>query len=173
VKRKRSSQPKGIVVRAGTRHDVAVIAQLIHGLAEYERLANECRVTPQRLLRDGFGRRRYFDILAATRWAGGKEHVLGFALYFFTYSTFAACPTLYLEDLFVTETERRAGIGGALLQALARIALQTGCGRMEWAVLDWNKPAIAFYDSLGAKLRKQWVPTALEGAPLRRLAERR
>jgi GNAT superfamily N-acetyltransferase len=160
-------------VRAGTRHDVAAIAKLIRELAKYERLANECHVTPRRLLRDGFGRRRYFETLIATRRVDGKDRAVGFALYFFTYSTFAARPTLYLEDLFVPENERRAGIGRSLLETLARIALRTGCGRMEWAVLDWNKPAIAFYNKLGAKLRRQWVPTSLEGAPILRLAGRR
>jgi GNAT superfamily N-acetyltransferase len=164
IKTKPKVEP--IRVRAGTSGDVRGIAKLIRELAKYERLADECHVTPERLLRHGFGRRRYFETLIATR----KGRPVGFALYFFTYSTFAASPTLYLEDLFVPEQERRAGVGRALLQALARIAVRRGCGRMEWAVLDWNKPAIEFYRELGAKLRKQWVPACLEKEPLRRLA---
>ena len=163
---KNPTKPKPIRIRAGSARDVATIAKLIRDLAKYERLAKECHVSPQRLLRHGFGRRRYFETLIATR--SGRP--VGFALYFFNYSTFAASPTLYLEDLFVPGKERRAGVGRALLEALARVAVRRGCARMEWAVLDWNVTAIAFYRKLGAKLRKQWVPTSLESAPLRRLA---
>jgi GNAT superfamily N-acetyltransferase len=172
VKKKLQAKPTPIQVRAGGRRDVAAIAVLIRGLAKYERLAHECHVSPKRLLRHGFGRRRYFETLVATR-GNSKGRVVGFALYFFTYSTFASCPTLYIEDLFVPAEERRAGVGRTLLEALARIAVRRGCARMLWAVLDWNAPAIAFYRKLGAKLHKQWVATALESAPLRRLAERR
>ncbi len=172
MKKKLQAKPKPIRVRAGTRRDVAAVASLIRGLAEYERLARECHVSPKRLLLHGFGRRRYFETLVAER-GNRKGRPVGFALYFFTYSTFAACPTLYIEDLFVPAEYRRAGVGRALLEALARIAVRRGCARMEWAVLDWNAPAIAFYRKLGAKLRKQWVPTSLESAPLRRLAGRR
>jgi len=161
-------KPEPIRIRPGTARDVRAIAKLVIELAKYERLAAECHVTSERLLRDGFGRRRYFETLIATR----KGRPVGFALYFFTYSTFAARPTLYLEDLFVPADQRRAGIGRALLEALARVAVRRGCGRMEWAVLDWNAPAIEFYRKLGAKLRKQWVPTVLEGKPLKRLAAR-
>jgi GNAT superfamily N-acetyltransferase len=168
----RKAQPKiePIRIRPGTARDVRAITRLIRELAKYERLAAECHVTPKALLRDGFGRRGYFETLVATRGTRGNERPAGFALYFFTYSTFAARPTLYLEDLFVPERERRVGIGRMLLVALARIAVRRGCGRMEWAVLDWNEPAIEFYRRLGAKLRKQWVPTVLESAPLKRLA---
>jgi GNAT superfamily N-acetyltransferase len=116
----------------------------------------------------GFGRRRYFETLICRR--AGRP--VGFALYFFTYSTFLARPTLYLEDLFVLPAERGAGAGRALLGALARIAVRRGCGRLEWAVLDWNRPAIGFYKRLGAKLHRQWIITRLTGAPLRRLARR-
>jgi GNAT superfamily N-acetyltransferase len=172
VNKKPRAKPKPIRVRAGTRRDVRAIAALIRGLAEYERLAHKCHVSPKRLLRHGFGRRRYFETLVATR-GNRKGRPIGFALYFFTYSTFAACPALYIEDLFVPAEERRAGVGRALLEALARIAVRRGCARMQWAVLDWNTPAIAFYRKLGAKLWKQWVPTSLETAPLRRLAGRR
>ena len=91
-------------------------------------------------------------------------------MYFFAYSTFAARPTLYLEDLFVMPAFRRQGAGRALFAALARIAVQKGCGRMEWTVLDWNRSAIRFYRRLGATLRKNWILTRLEGAPLHRLA---
>jgi GNAT superfamily N-acetyltransferase len=124
--------------------------------------------TLDRVRRHGFGRRPYFETLICRR--AGRP--VGFALYFFTYSTFLARPSLYLEDLFVLPEERGTGAGQALLRALARIALGRGCGRMEWAVLDWNRPAIRFYQRLGARLRKEWILTRLTGAPLRKLARR-
>ena len=155
-----------LVIRRGTERDVPTILTLIRGLAEYERLAHEMEATAARVRAHGFGRRRYFETIICRR--GGKP--VGFALYFFTYSTFLARPTLYLEDLFVLPEERGTGAGKALLRALARIAVRRGCGRLEWAVLDWNRPAIGFYKRLGAKLRRQWILTRLTGAPLRRLA---
>jgi len=125
--------------------------------------------TVGRIRRHGFGPRRYFETLICRR---GKVPV-GFALYYFTYSTFLGRPTLYLEDLFVLPKERGNGAGRALLRELAKIAVHRGCGRMEWTVLDWNTPSIRFYEKLGAKLRKEWVLTRLTGAPLRRLARGR
>ncbi len=157
---------KRVLIRPGTRRDISLIVRLIRGLAEYERLAHEVEATAARVRRHGFGRRRYFETLICER----DGRAVGFALYFFTYSTFLACPSLYLEDLFVVPDERGRGSGKALLAALARIAKQRGCGRMEWAVLDWNAPAIRFYESLGAKLRKDWILTRLTGEPLARLA---
>lgn len=157
---------RALVIRRGTERDVPTILKLIRGLAEYERLAHEVEATTARVRAHGFGRRRYFETIIGRR--GGTP--VGFALYFFTYSTFLARPTLYLEDLFVLPEERGTGAGKALLRALARIAVRRGCGRLEWAVLDWNRPAIGFYKRLGAKLRRQWILTRLTGAPLRRLA---
>lgn len=159
----------GVRVRRGTRRDVPTIVALIRGLAEYEKLAHECEATIQRVRRHGFGARRYFETLICER--GGAP--IGFALYFFTYSTFLARPTLYLEDLFVLPEERGRGAGRALLSALARIAVRRGCGRMEWTVLDWNTPSIGFYERLGARLRRDWILTRLTGPPLRRLAAAR
>ena len=156
----------GLTVRRGTRRDAPIIADLIRGLARYERLERECVVGPAAVRRHGFGRRRYFETLIC-RYHGRP---VGFALYFFTYSTFLAQPTLYLEDLFVQPEARGRGAGRALLRALARIAVRRGCGRMEWTVLDWNTPSIRFYRRLGAGLRKEWILTRLTGAPLRRLA---
>ena len=154
-----------LAIRRGRPRDVPTILSLIRGLAEYERLAHEVEATPARLKRHGFGRRPYFETLICRR---GRTPV-GFALYFFTYSTFLAQPTLYLEDLFVLPEERGKGAGKALLRALAKIAVSRGCGRMEWAVIDWNTPSIRFYKRLGAKLRKEWVLTRLTGPALRRL----
>ena len=156
----------GLRVRAGTKRDAATIVALIRGLAEYEKLAHECEATVQRIRRHGFGAKRYFETLICER----DGAAVGFALYFFTFSTFLARPTLYLEDLFVLPEERGKGAGRALLSALARIAVRKGCGRMEWAVLDWNTPSIGFYERLGARLRREWLLTRLTGAPLRSLA---
>ena len=155
-------------IRRGTLRDVPVILRLIRGLAEYERLAHEAVATADQIRRHGFGRRRYFETIICRR---GREPI-GFALYFFTYSTFLARPTLYLEDLFVVPEERGRGAGRALLAALGRIAVRKGCGRLEWTVLDWNTPAIRFYRKLGAGFRKEWILTRLTGPSLRRLARR-
>ncbi len=163
-------RPNGsLTVRRGTARDAGVICELIRGLARYERLEHQCVVGPAAVRRHGFGRRRYFETLICRR--GGRP--VGFALYFFTYSTFLAQPTLYLEDLFVVPEERGRGAGKALLRALARIAVGRGCGRMEWTVLDWNTPSIRFYRRLGAGFRKEWILTRLTGAALRRLARGR
>jgi len=136
------------------------------GLAEYERLADQVEATIGRIRRHGFGPRRYFETLICRR----EGRAVGFALYVFTYSTFLGRPSLYLEDLFVLPEERGNGAGQALLRALARIAAMRGCGRMEWAVLDWNRPAIRFYKRLGARLHKEWILTRLTGASLEQLA---
>jgi GNAT superfamily N-acetyltransferase len=156
-------------IRRATSRDAALILKMIGGLAEYERLAHQMEATVGQIRRHGFGRRRYFDVLICRR---GRAPI-GFALYFFTYSTFMGRPTLYLEDLFVLPEERGRGAGKALLAELARIAVRRGCGRLEWAVLDWNEKAFRFYRRLGAKPAKQWVLTRLSGKPLRRLAARK
>lgn len=155
-------------IRRGTRRDVLTILALIRGLAQYEKLTHEVEATAAALRRHGFGRRPYFETLICSR---GRTPI-GFALYFFTYSTFLARPSLYLEDLFVVPEARGRGAGRALLRALARIAVRRGCGRMEWTVLDWNAPAIAFYRKLGARLRRDWILTRLTGPALRRLGRR-
>jgi len=155
-----------LAVRRGRVRDLPTILALIRGLAEYEHLAHQMEATPERLKRHGFGRRPYFETLICRR---GRVSV-GFALYFYTYSTFLGRPSLYLEDLFVVPEERGRGAGSALLRALAKIAVARGCGRMEWTVLDWNRPSIRFYRALGARLHKEWVLTRLTGPALRRLA---
>ena len=156
-------------IRPGARRDASTILRLIRGLAEYERLAPQMEATAERIRRHGFGRPRYFETLICRR---GRTPI-GFALYYFTYSTFLGRPTLYLEDLFVLAEARGNGAGRALLRALAKVAVRRGCGRMEWTVLDWNTPSIRFYRKLGAKLRREWILTRLTGAPLRRLARAR
>ena len=164
-----ATQRSKLRIRAATRRDAPTIVALIRGLAEYEKLGHECEASVARIRRHGFGARRYFETLICER----DGDAVGFALYFFTFSTFLARPTLYLEDLFVLPEARGQGAGRALLSALARIAVRKGCGRMEWAVLDWNTPSIGFYERLGATLRREWVLTRLTGAPLRRLAKPR
>jgi GNAT superfamily N-acetyltransferase len=153
-----------LTVRPGTRRDVPAITALIRGLAEYERLPQQ--TTAAAIRRHGFGRRRHFETLVCR--LDGRP--VGLALYTFTYSTFLARPTLWLEDLFVRPEARGRGAGLALLRALARVAVRRGCGRMEWSVLDWNRPAIRFYRALGAGLMREWILTRLAGEPLARLA---
>ena len=156
-------------IRCGTGRDMPLILKMIRGLAEYEHLAHEVKATAARLRRDGCGRRPYFRTLVCSR--GLK--IVGFALYFYTYSTFAGRPSLYIEDLFVLPEERGQGAGKMLLRDLARIALRAGCGRMEWVVLRENDPAIRFYKRIGAKLHEEWIVTRLSRQALQDLAETR
>jgi len=155
-------------ISAGTVEDIPAVLELIQGLARYERLSHQVKATEARLGRHGFGPSPYFRTLISRR----GPAVVGYALYFFTYSTFLARPTLYIEDLYVLPEQRGQGAGKAMLAALARIALQKKCGRMEWAVLDWNRPAIDFYKRLGARLLKEWIPVRVTGRRLERLAQR-
>jgi GNAT superfamily N-acetyltransferase len=166
---KTEKKSKRFRIRRGTAQDIPAILKMIRGLAEYERLAHEVSATAARLRRHGFGGKRYFETLICTR---GRT-VVGFGLYFFAYSTFLARPTLYVEDLYVLPEERGRGAGKTLLSAMARVALRCACGRMDWGVLDFNRPAIQFYKRIGAKLRKEWILTRLTGAQLRRLAQSR
>ena len=147
--------------------DVPLLLRFIRDLAVYEKLAHEVVATEDGLRRTLFGERPYAEALIA-RLDGVPA---GFALYFHNYSTFLGKPGLYLEDLFVEPGQRGKGIGRALLQRLAAIALERGCGRVEWAVLDWNAPSIAFYRALGASAMDDWTVFRLEGAALRALAQ--
>lgn len=153
-------------IRSGERADVPVIADLIRGLARYERLEHEVETTPERLDKTLFGPRRYAETLIAED--DGKP--VGFALFFHNYSTFLARPGVYLEDLFVVESHRGEGVGKALLVKLAMIAVERECGRLEWAVLDWNQDAIGFYERLGAKPNSDWTVYRLTGDALTGLA---
>ena len=154
------------MIRPATPADVPVIAQLIRDLAEYERAPEEATATAEDLLRDGFsGAPRFFVEMA--EWDG---RVAGFAFWFFNYSTWQGRPGLYLEDLFVRPAFRGHGIGKALLVHLARVALEAGCGRFQWQVLDWNTPAIDFYEALGAKQLGEWITMRVSGEELARLA---
>ena len=153
-------------IRPGELKDVPLIAELIRGLARYEKLEHEITMTEEKLTAHLFGERRYAETLIAED--GGQP--VGFALFFHSFSTFLAQPGLYLEDLFVVPARRGAGIGRALLERLAQVAVNRGCGRLEWAVLDWNKDAIRFYERLGAKPNSEWTVYRLAGEPLHALA---
>jgi GNAT superfamily N-acetyltransferase len=142
--------------------DVFTLVALIMELAVYEKLEAHAKATPDDLRRHLFGRQPAAEALIAE--AGGRA--VGFALFFQTFSTFRGRPSLYLEDVFVQPAHRARGIGKALLQRVARVAVERRCGRVDWAVLDWNKPAIAFYRSLGARALDEWTIYRLEGADL-------
>ncbi|HEU5171621.1 MAG TPA: GNAT family N-acetyltransferase [Gemmatimonadales bacterium] len=149
-----------------TEDQVPLILQFIRDLAEYERLSHQVVATEEGLRRSLFGRQRAAEVVFA--YVGDEP--AGFALFFHNYSTFLGQRGLYLEDLFVRPAYRGRGVGRRLLAYLARLALDRGCGRFEWWVLDWNAPAIAFYEKLGAKPMSDWTVYRLTGDALARLA---
>ncbi len=153
-------------VEAATERDVPLILRLIRDLAEYERLSNAVTATEATLKRSLFGARPAAEVVIA--YVG--DEAAGFAVFFQNFSTFLGVPGIYLEDLFVIPKWRRQGIGRELLVRLARTAIERGCGRVEWAVLDWNEPAIRFYRSMGARPMDDWTIYRLTGDALRDLA---
>lgn len=155
-----------IVVRPATRADAGLIVGFIRDLAEYEKLLHEAVATEADIVRDLFGAqpRAFCDIAEA------DGEAVGFALWFYNYSTFLGRHGIYLEDLFVRPQARGLGAGKALLKALARRCADEGLGRLEWSVLNWNAPSIAFYDSLGAGAQTEWTVRRLDGEALERLA---
>ncbi len=155
-----------ITLRPARREDVPAILALIRDLAEYEQLAHEVEADEAGLAATLFGDRPCAEVVIAE--ADGTA--AGFALFFHTYSTFLARPGLYLEDLFVQPRFRGLGIGRRLMTHLARLAVERGCGRFEWTVLDWNAAAIGFYRSLGAIGMDGWTTQRVTGDALRRLA---
>jgi len=159
-----------MAVRAATEADLDTIISLIHGLAEYEREPAAVVLQRDELRVHLFGPRPYAEVLIAE--SAERGDAAGFALFFHNYSTWLGRPGLWLEDLFVLPEERGKGHGRALLVELARIAVERGCGRVEWSVLDWNEPSIAFYQSLGAIAMDEWTVYRLTGDALPRLAER-
>jgi GNAT superfamily N-acetyltransferase len=154
------------MIRPATPGDIPAIIQLIRALSDYEKLSDQVVLDEARLREHLFGPRPYAEVLLAEE-AG---RVVGYALFFHTYSTFLARPSLYLEDLFVLPEHRGRGHGKALLARLARLAVERDCGRFEWMVLDWNTPAIQFYESLGAALAPEWKLCRMTGDALRRFA---
>ncbi|GAC1472225.1 MAG: GNAT family N-acetyltransferase [Candidatus Dormibacteraceae bacterium] len=155
-----------LAIRPGEKADVPVIAHLIRELARFEKLEHEVVMTEDLLARNLFGPHRYAETVLAQdiEQDGGKP--IGFALFFHTFSTFLGKPGLYLEDLFVVPNQRGSGVGRALLRELARIALERDCGRLEWAVLNWNRDAIRFYERLGARPNSEWTVYRLAGEAL-------
>jgi GNAT superfamily N-acetyltransferase len=160
------SEPIDFRIEAASEADVPVILQMIRALADYERLGHEVVATEAGLREALFGNRRFGEVVLGSV---GSEPV-GFALFFHNFSTFRGAPGLYLEDLFVQPRWRGHGFGRRLLAHVAAVALARGCHRMEWAVLDWNEPAIGFYRRVGAKRMDDWRTFRLTGESLRALA---
>jgi len=157
-----------LAVRKAAPGDEALILGFIRELADYEKLSDEVVATPAHLTKTLFCENpKAFALVAEL-----DGEAIGFALYFFNYSTFLGRHGLYLEDLYVQAAHRGVGAGKALLARLAKIAVENDCGRMEWWVLDWNKPAIDFYKSLGAEAMDEWTVFRLTGASLSALANR-
>jgi GNAT superfamily N-acetyltransferase len=154
------------MIRAATRADVPVLVELICELADYERARGEVEIDEAMLERALFGP----EPSAFARVATAAGAVVGMALYFRSFSTWTGLPGIYLEDLYVRPAHRGLGLGKALLASLARLALDEGCPRLEWSVLDWNEPAIAFYRSIGAVPTDEWTRYRLAGSALRDFA---
>jgi GNAT superfamily N-acetyltransferase len=155
-----------VQIRPATPDDIPEMLALIRELAEYEREPQAAVATAADLMRDGFTEPQRFHCLMAEF----QGAVVGFALYFHNYSTWRGHAGIYLEDLFVRPAHRGNGVGKSLLAAVAAIAVEEGCPRLEWAVLDWNQPAIDFYNSLGAIAMTEWTTMRLSGGALRPLS---
>ena len=155
-----------LVLRDAIPSDAASIVDLVRELALYEKEPDAAVLTVADILRDGFGPEPYFRCIMA-EWEG---RVAGFALYFFQYSTWEGRPALYLEDLFVRDAYRKRGIGAALFQRLAQIALERNCTRFQWECLDWNRPSLDFYEKAGAKVLREWLNLRVTGEALQALA---
>jgi GNAT superfamily N-acetyltransferase len=153
-------------IRSARRDDAALICRFICDLAEYERLRHEVKATPEMIGAQLFGARAAAEVIIGE--IEGQPR--GFALFFSTFSTFEAKPGFWLEDLFVEPDARGSGLGKALLAHLASLAVERGCARLEWSVLDWNAPSIAFYRALGAKPMDEWTTQRLSGEALEALA---
>ena len=158
---------ENFAIRAATAADVPIILELIRALATYERAPNDVTATEDGLSKVLFGEKPAAEVLLAFE----NETAVGFAVFFHNFSTWLGRPGLYLEDLFVRPEDRGKGYGRALLIHLAKIARDRGCGRMEWAVLDWNEPAIQFYRKLGAKSMDEWTVFRLKRDGIAKLAD--
>ena len=155
------------MIRPAIPADVPVIAKLIRDLAAYERLPHELVLDEANLREHLFGPRPYAEVLMAE----ANGYPVGFALFFHNYSTFRGKPGIYLEDLFVEPAHRGAGHGKALLKALAKLAVERECDRVQWSVLNWNEPSIAFYKSLGAFPLDEWSVYRLQGEAMSKMAQ--
>lgn len=155
-----------VAIRNACAADVPEILAFIRALAAYERAPEAVKATEGDLLRDGFGSNPYFQCLIAEY----DSRPAGFAFYFFDYSTWMGRPGIYLEDIFVYPEFRGFGIGKALLQRVAAVAVEKGCSRLKWEVLDWNTPAIDFYRAMGSEFMDEWRTVRVTGEALARLA---
>lgn len=153
-------------IRAAKASDVGVILQLVRELADYEKLSHEVTATEERLQLALFPAEGKPVAECLIAWEDSEP--AGFALFFTNFSTFLALPGIYLEDIYVRPEKRGRGIGKKLISQVARLACKRGCGRLEWSVLDWNKPAIRFYESIGARHRPDWNLCRLDGPALSR-----
>lgn len=162
-----STRIHGLELRLATEADVPTILSFIQQLADYEKLSDQVVATEQKLRDTLFADNPYAEVVLANY--QGKD--VGFALFFHNYSTFLAKPGIYLEDLFVEPACRGVGVGKALITYLAKLAVERDCGRLEWSVLDWNQPAIDFYQSLGAVMLHDWRINRVAGATLTQMAE--
>ena len=160
-------RPETFRIRPAVISDIPIILQLIRDLATYERAPNDVTATDEQLRRVLFGDKPSAEVVLGLE----EESPVGFAVFFHNFSTWLGRPGLYLEDLFVQPEKRGRGYGRALLVHLARIAAERGCGRMEWAVLDWNEPAIQFYRKLGATPMDEWTVFRLTSDGISRLAK--
>jgi GNAT superfamily N-acetyltransferase len=156
-----------LVIRPAVLADCPLLLEFIRELGEYERLSHEVVADVAKLEATLFGARPAAEVLIAEL----RGEPAAFTLFFSSYSTFLAQPGLYLEDLFVRPAYRKRGLGGILMRHLARLAVQRGCGRFEWSVLDWNEPALAFYRQLGAAPMAEWTVQRVTGDALLRLAQ--
>jgi GNAT superfamily N-acetyltransferase len=158
--------PNSITLRDARRDDIETLLRLIRALARYEKLEHEVVATPELLTASLFSEQPRAHALVAE--IAGRA--VGLAVWFYNFSTFVGRPGIYLEDLFVEPEYRNAGVGRAMLKALAARAVREGCGRLEWAVLNWNEPAIGFYERLGSVAMNDWHVRRLSGENLRALA---
>ena len=157
---------EGFTIRHAEEKDTPLILWFIKELAVYEKLEHEAVATEDMIRKHLFGTKPVAGVVIGE----DRGNPVGFALYFYNYSTFVGKPGIYMEDLYVIPEERGKGFGKSLLAYLAKLAVEMDCGRLEFAVLDWNEPSIRFYESLGAKLLKEWIITRFDGNELSKLA---
>lgn len=156
----------GFTIRNAEESDVPLILGFIKDLAAYEKLSHEVIATEEDFRKNLFGEKRFAEVVIGEF----RSVPVGYALYFYNFSTFIGMPGIYLEDLYVKPEVRGKGFGKALLAYLAKLAVDQHCGRYEWAVLDWNEPSINFYESLGATQMKEWIINRVTGDDLLKLA---
>ncbi|MFC2116962.1 GNAT family N-acetyltransferase [Bacteroidota bacterium] len=161
-----STSVEGFTIRDAEEKDVTLILWFIKGLADYEKLSHEVVATEEDLREQLFGSRPMAEVVIGEY----NSEPVGFALFFHNFSTFLGKPGIYLEDLFVIPEKRGLGFGKCLLSFLAKLAVDRNCGRLEWAVLDWNEPSLKFYESIGARIMKEWLINRLSGKELSDLA---